>query len=501
MIEEINNDNKYYIEAKNKMNNKSTNFKTKLKDYIGWLFISNDMKIIVADLIRNKLRTNDLVAMLLAVIGIILNIVGSSEYANFEFKAVSLIKQNKTIEGIKIVYIGIESDAVFYIRLCTSLTTAILLLLIYRHYYLLLRLKIYKKKIPLSSSLCSSGLIWKLLLELIVCAIHSPPKINNILVTISSLNGNELTADIDIFLSSWVSLRAYLLLKYFAFNSTWAKSNVEKICNDFHTEGGISFAIKAELKENPYTLVLVALSISIFIFGYAMRNIELAFSEPKEKFMIFDWTNTFNGFWCIVMTILTVGYGDFYPQTTLGKIIAVLACVWGTILISLMVVSMTFSVEFSPQEEKAFAEIKRNKMQITLKKYAMIFIKTATELAILTEKRREMTVTQKYDIESKYKNLIVKYHTSFKKFVNFKKQLTLIDQDETPENILYELNDNILTEMDSLLSLANKSVGKISKYLKKSENLQDEIESDANKLLIITENLVLATNDENDSSY
>ena len=465
------------------------------------MFISSDMKIIVADKIRDRLKINDLVAMLLAVIGIILNIVGSSEYANFKFKSVPILKQNKVVEGIKIVYTGIESDAVFYIRLCTTFTTIVLLLLIYRHYYLLLRLMIYKKKIPLSSSLCSSGLIWKLLLELVVCSIHSPPKTNNIIVNIASLNGTQLIADIDIFLSSWVSLRAYLLLKYFAFNSTWAKSNVEKICNDFHTEGGISFAIKAELKENPYTLVLVALSISIFIFGYAMRNIELAFSEPKEKFMIFDWTNTFNGFWCIVMTILTVGYGDFYPQTTLGKIIAVLACVWGTILISLMVVSMTFSVEFSPQEEKAFAEIKRNKMQITLKKYAMTLIRNATQLAILTEKRREMTISQKYDIESKYKDLIVKYQTSYKKYINFKKQLILIDQDETPENILYDINDNILTEMDNLISLANKSVSKISKYLKKSETLQDEIESDANKLLIITENLVLATSDENDSNY
>ena len=69
-------------------------------------------------------------------------------------------------------------------------------------------------------------------------------------------------------------------------------------------------------------------------------------------------------------------------------------------------------------------------MQITLKKYAMTLIRNATQLAILTEKRREMTISQKYDIESKYKDLIVKYQTSYKKYINFKKQLILIDQDE-----------------------------------------------------------------------
>ena len=44
----------------------------------------------------------------------------------------------------------------------------------------------------------------------------------------------------------------------------------------------------------------------------------------------------------------TVGYGDFYPVTSIGRSVAVLACLWGNFIISIMVVSLTFSSEFTP---------------------------------------------------------------------------------------------------------------------------------------------------------
>ena len=63
--------------------------------------------------------------------------------------------------------------------------------------------------------------------------------------------------------------------------------------------------------------------------------------------------------WCIVLTMTTVGYGDIYPMTILGRVIAVIACLWGTFLTSLMVVALKISTEHSKQEQRAFNEIKR----------------------------------------------------------------------------------------------------------------------------------------------
>ena len=52
--------------------------------------------------------------------------------------------------------------------------------------------------------------------------------------------------------------------------------------------------------------------------------------------------------WCTIITMATVGYGDFYPATHLGRCIGVIACLWGNFIVSIMVVSLTFSSEFTP---------------------------------------------------------------------------------------------------------------------------------------------------------
>jgi len=61
--------------------------------------------------------------------------------------------------------------------------------------------------------------------------------------------------------------------------------------------------------------------------------------------------------WCTIITMATVGYGDYYPETHIGRAIAVFACIWGNFLISLMVVSLTISSEFNPSQRKAYDNI------------------------------------------------------------------------------------------------------------------------------------------------
>jgi len=50
----------------------------------------------------------------------------------------------------------------------------------------------------------------------------------------------------------------------------------------------------------------------------------------------------------------TVGYGDYYPRTNLGRILGIICCFWGVFLVSMMVVTLTMSSEFEPKEQRAF---------------------------------------------------------------------------------------------------------------------------------------------------
>jgi Ion channel len=72
--------------------------------------------------------------------------------------------------------------------------------------------------------------------------------------------------------------------------------------------------------------------------------------------------------WCVIITMGTIGFGDFVPKTHLGRCIAILACVWGNFLISLMVVSLTVSSEFTvPAHRKAYEQILRKQEHEVLK--------------------------------------------------------------------------------------------------------------------------------------
>jgi len=55
----------------------------------------------------------------------------------------------------------------------------------------------------------------------------------------------------------------------------------------------------------------------------------------------------------------TVGYGDFFPKTTLGRLIGIIIAFWGVFIVSLFVVSLSTMLEFDSGENKAFRLAKR----------------------------------------------------------------------------------------------------------------------------------------------
>lgn len=85
--------------------------------------------------------------------------------------------------------------------------------------------------------------------------------------------------------------RIYLIWRIFTNYSTWNDERAEEICHSCLCEGGVYFAIKAELKERPYFVVTCVLMISIFVFGIALRNAEQPFMENSQM----DWSYVWNG--------------------------------------------------------------------------------------------------------------------------------------------------------------------------------------------------------------
>jgi hypothetical protein len=362
----------------------------------------------------------------------------------------------------------------------------LLIIFLVRHYLIRLKFAIYKQKLDISANLYNSSLWWKLALEIFVCIFHSPPYLDNVRVNFPTTTGEYNLVDVDLLLSSITPFRVYLLLRYYSFYSSWADDRAEKICNECNTMGGISFAIKAELKERPYTVVGILMMFSILVFGFALRNIEVAFMHNKSSLKYQDWTSVWNGFWCIIMTIMTVGYGDFYPQTNLGRGIAIFACLWGTFLISLMVVSLTVSVEFTSQEQKAYDEIKRVELTNNLKVKGLNLIRLAFMLKDFPENREDI---KDPEIRVKYINVLDKFKYKLSSFRTARKFVISKQHEITAENILFKLNENVSTEMEQLILSTKSQVGTLLDYLNLSTNIQNEIKTHVDKLDLMTKGL------------
>jgi hypothetical protein len=54
-----------------------------------------------------------------------------------------------------------------------------------------------------------------------------------------------------------------------------------------------------------------------------------------------------NGIWCIINTITTVGYGDYYASTNLGRFISIFTMMNGVFVVSIFVVTLSSLLMFS----------------------------------------------------------------------------------------------------------------------------------------------------------
>ena len=83
------------------------------------------------------------------------------------------------------------------------------------------------------------------------------------------------------------------------------------------------------------------------------------------------FVHIWNGGWLTILNMTTIGYGEAYPTTHLGRFTVIVSCIVGVFLLSELVVAVSNLIEFNDDQEKAYTGI-RNEMykDKTLKKHA-----------------------------------------------------------------------------------------------------------------------------------
>ena len=117
--------------------------------------------------------------------------------------------------------------------------------------------------------------------------------------------------------------------------SKYMSARAERICNMYGAKSGIIFCLRCVFKDSPYSFITTIFLGSVVLFSFLFRIAEY------QVYAVSSLTMYGNMAWMTVITMTSVGYGDYTPKTPFGRLIGALCVSWGVLIVSVMVVVLT----------------------------------------------------------------------------------------------------------------------------------------------------------------
>jgi len=443
---------------------------------------------------RFYLKYIDSIIALAVLVNIVLSIIDNEIYTSYSDSFLknytnhhNITVINMTVlESISNRTISAEENTLRYIN---ALIVILTLILIYFHYFYKIRVLQAEDKLSKYDNLYSSGLYKYMILEMIICGIFYPPHLN--LIYSGSTSDVIYANNMNSIISFVVMFKSYIIIRVYSYFSRWTNDLARNICIKENVKAGIKFAIKAELKKRPYLVLSIFMVVALSLCAFAMRNFEFGVKDPTGATISLkgdnDLQNLMNCFWLIIVTMTTVGYGDMFPRSILGRLVGVVACIIGMIIVSMIIVSLAVITQFTNDEEKAYMKLKKLRAEENVSEKATEVIKAV----IMIRKFNLKKVNQK-KIESLSK-ANVKYALLTQHFVhitqlkrtisNFKNDFKIaISHSEPVDDILNRLEQELEGNIKNI-SKNKIDLNKADENLRKVIDIQEEI-SIKNSLII-----------------
>ncbi|OMJ82490.1 hypothetical protein SteCoe_16775 [Stentor coeruleus] len=218
--------------------------------------------------------------------------------------------------------------------------------ILYKYYFKVKELRRKKKRLKLWY-LCAA--------ECFIFSIFSFPQtesdifINQISYN-TSLSGKSLSDEICYKLSELLYMasffKAYFLVKLFAIILDRSREKVSHTYDPMGKQEKVS-------KRNVFIIFVIISLTVLFIFGEYLRVSERPYSDISK----FNFDSNVSSMWCLATAMTSVGYGDIYPSTYLGRAICLISAFLGTVIFGVVIYLFSSYVMITNREEKVRKKI------------------------------------------------------------------------------------------------------------------------------------------------
>ena len=216
----------------------------------------------------------------------------------------------------------------------------------------------------------------------------------------------------SIFLSIIVFFRLFFIIKLVKF-SYWNKAPLIIRCNKFGIRHTLGFAMKSYFHYHPKKLILFLLFSIILSFGISIRIIERYYWIGLIKNQ--NWDNVFESLFFVFMTIITIGTCDYYPHSTIGKLLTVILSLIGIQVTASIMIDICDNSSFSFKEEQVNILITRTEIKNQMKHcYSNMIYKYLSLYLSKRKRNKHSIIALKREIKHDYEEI-----KDFKKQSNF----------------------------------------------------------------------------------
>ena len=133
------------------------------------------------------------------------------------------------------------------------------------------------------------------------------------------------------------------------------------------------------------------MSATVLIFAHMLKIAEAPYFRQEDDLSLLGVMDSyFNGIWLTLITLTTVGYGDIPPCTTFGRLILMTVAIWGSFIMSLLVVVIQSVFELPVEEKMALRHINLTRHAAKAITLAMKYFRAKRKANMLRYQRNPM---------------------------------------------------------------------------------------------------------------